>query len=318
MKNKMWYIKSFNFTLWDVEKIHKEDAEKQIDAMIEKCSINTVTFAFAALQDHCYSTGIDWKGPDMLDDGLFSGLIRYAQSKNLKVILKPMVNVRDGYWRAYIRFFDEEVPCEPKWKDWFKNYAEYITHYAKLCEKESVDLLMIGCELVGTDHRQNEWRNLVKTVRTVYSGLITYNCDKYQEHNVAWWDVLDAISSSGYYPETDWDHQIQRIESVVRKYDKPFFFSEVGCPSTHDAALVPNDWTVVGKYPTDMEEQNNFFKRIFQKCDPLKWHYGHSIWEWTAHDTSGNSSATDGSYSVIDKPAQTTIKNYFSTKDLSD
>lgn len=316
MKQKsLWNIKSFNFVIWNAAETNIENAKKQIDAMIEMCSINTVTFAFAALQDHCYSTHIDWKGPHMFKDEQLSELIKYSLARNLKVIVKPMVNVRDGYWRAYIRFFDEDVPCEPKWKDWFKSYTEYIVHYAGLCEKESVDMLIIGCELVGTDHRENEWRELIGMVRQVYSGLITYNCDKYQEHNVKWWDALDVISSSGYYPESDWENQIKRIETVVQKYKKPFFFSEVGCPSTKSAALVPNDWTVVGKYPVDSEEQDRFFRLMFEKCNKLEWHYGYCIWDWDVNVELDNPPKESGDYSVVNKPSQLTIKNYFCLND---
>jgi hypothetical protein len=314
MPKKIWNIKSFNFTGWDATKINLEEAKQQIDAMVEKCTINSVTFAVGALQDHCYSICIDWKGPHMFRDEQIIELIRYARDRELKVIMKPMLNTRDGYWRAYIRFFDEDVPCEPKWSEWFKNYTEYIVHFAELCEKEGADMLIVGCELVGTDHREQEWKELVRQVRQVYSGLVTYNCDKYQEHNVKWWDALDAISSSGYYSEKDWDNQIKRIEKVVHKYGKPFFFSEVGCPATESAALVPNDWTVIGKRPLDLEEQNTFFKLMFAACEPLDWHYGYCIWDWPMNVRTVYNAASDAGYSVIGKPAEATIKNCFSWK----
>lgn len=315
MQKSIWKIRSFNFTGWDASRVNLEEAKKQIDAMVEKCAVNSVTFAVGAQQDHCYSTFIDWKGPHMFQDGQITELMRYAHSRGLKVIMKPMLNTRDGYWRAFIRFFDEDVPCEPKWGDWFKNYTEYIVHFAELCEKEGAEMLIVGCELVGTDHRGKEWRELVRQVRQVYSGLVTYNCDKYQEHNVAWWDALDAISSSGYYPENDWENQIKRIEAVVRKFDKPFFFSEVGCPSTEAAALVPNDWTVIGKRPLDLAEQSKFFRIMFEACEPLGWHYGYCIWDWPMNVRADYNAAVNAGYSVIDKPAGVIIKQCFSEKD---
>ena len=101
-------------------------------------------------------------------------------------------HILDFWWRCSLW---------TKWKDWFKSYGEYIKHYAKFCEENNVDILIIGCELVGTDHRDDKWKSLVKRNKEkIYNGLLTYNCDKYQEHNVKWWDVLDYISSSGYYP----------------------------------------------------------------------------------------------------------------------
>lgn len=307
----MWYIKSFNFTCWNAQKFNLQQAKEQIMEMVKRCSINTVNFAFGARQDHCYSTIIGWQGPHMLSDDKLIELIKFTKEQGLKVIVKPMVNPADGYWRAYIRFFDEDVPCEPKWRDWFANYTEYILHYAELCEKLEVEMIIVGCELVGTDHRHKEWREIVSKVRERYSGLLTYNCDKYQEHNISWWDVLDVISSSGYYPLGDWEVQLDRISKVVAKYNKPFFFSECGCPSTREASKVPNDWTAVGKNPVALEEQADFFKTMFERCHGLKWHFGYSIWDWPANIGNSYSPMLDGGYHVLNKPSEAFIKKYF-------
>lgn len=307
----MWYVKSFNFTGWDASKIDIYGAKAQIDEMIVRCAVNTVTIAVVARQEHSYSTVIDWNGNHILRDDQIEELITYTKSRGQKVILKPMLNTMDGYWRAYIRFFDEDVPCEPKWSDWFQSYTEYMLHFAELAEKNKVDMLIIGCELVGTDHKAVEWRKLVSEVRKVYSGLITYNCDKYQEHNVIWWDVLDVISSSGYYPIGDWKNQLQRIEGVVRKFNKPFFFSEAGCPSTAGAAQVPNDWQVIGKGSVDLEEQANYFTTMFENCSKVKWHYGYSIWDWPMSRMFPKIYDNKGGYDVIDKPAQEVVLKFF-------
>jgi hypothetical protein len=311
MNKNIWKICSFNFTLWNAATLDLEAAKLQIDKMLEECAINTVTFAFAALQDHAYSTDIDWKGPHIPGSAPLNELINYAKSKNLRTIVKPMLNTRDKYWRAYIRFFDEDVPCEPKWSTWFKNYTEYIIYYAEICQKFDADMLITGCELVGTDHRSNEWRNLIKEVRSVYSGLLTYNCDKYQEHNVTWWDALDAISSSGYYPINDWNNQLQRIKAVADKFNKPFFFSETGCPSARLAANVPNDWTYIDNNPLDLSEQNRFFEEMFSQCEKQAWHYGYCIWDWPMNFEPGYSPSEDTNYYVLGKPSQNTIKKFY-------
>lgn len=311
MTNKLWKIKAFNFTSFNAAETDLKNAKRQIDEMVERCSVNTVVLTFGALQEHCFSTFIDWKGPHMFEDNQIIQLIEYSRRKGLKVILKPMLNVSDGYWRAYIRFFDEDVPCEPKWEDWFRNYSEYIIHFAELCESQSVDMLIIGCELVGTDHRDQEWRQLIRQTRQVYKGLLTYNCDKYQEHRVNWWDDLDVISSSGYYPLNDWDQQLERISNTVQQYNKPFFFSEIGCPSTENASLVPNDWNVVGVHPFNLEEQNIFFSNMFQKCSKLDWHFGYCIWNWPMNLSLKYQAEMDGNYFVIGKPAQFTVKKNF-------
>ena len=44
-----------------------------------------------------------------------------------------------------------------------------------------------------------------------YYGLMSYNTDKYQEDHVSWWDCVDVISSSGYYPIDQWEQELDRI-----------------------------------------------------------------------------------------------------------
>ena len=80
--------------------------------------------------------------------------------------------------------------------------------------------------MVMTEHRSEEWRNVIAAIRNCYHGLVSYNTDKYQEENVTWWDCVDLISSSGYYPIDQWEQELDRIEKIVQKFKKPFFFAE--------------------------------------------------------------------------------------------
>jgi hypothetical protein len=66
-------------------------------------------------------------------------------------------------------------------------------------------MFIAGCEMVMTQRRDVEWRKLIADIKSVFTGPISYNTDKYQEEHVDWWDCVDVISSSGYYPITDWD-----------------------------------------------------------------------------------------------------------------
>lgn len=61
-------------------------------------------------------------------------------------------------------------------------------------------MLIAGCEMVMSEHREKEWREVIAAIRECYDGTVSYNTDKYQEDRVKWWDCVDVISSSGYYP----------------------------------------------------------------------------------------------------------------------
>ena len=109
-----------------------------------------------------------------------------------------------------------------------------------------VEMHIAGCEMVMAERREAEWRKLIADIRSEFDGFVSYNTDKYQEHNVIWWDAVDVISSSGYYPIDQWEQELDRIEKNVLKYRKPFFFAEAGCMSRKGSGLVTNNWELQG------------------------------------------------------------------------
>jgi hypothetical protein len=138
-------------------------------------------------------------------------------------------------------------------------------------------------------------------VREVYSGPITYNCDKYQEDHVTWWDAVDVISSSGYYPIDQWDQQLDRIEQVVAATGKPFFFMEAGCPSREGSAALPNDWNLQGA-PSG-EEQLRYFEAMFDACHRREWVRGLMLWDWPAELYAPADASANDDYCPYGKPA---------------
>lgn len=286
------------------------EAKESLRKMKDRTACNTVIFALAALQDTPFSTEIDYRGNHMPDDGELKTMMDFARELGLKIILKPTVNVRDGSWRAHINFFDFDVPGEPTWSEWFKSYTEYQLHYARIAEEQGCEMFVAGCEMVQSERREEEWRALIGEIRKVYSGLITYNTDKYQEDRLGWWDAVDVISSSGYYPVNDWDRQLDRIEKAVERWQKPFFFAEVGCPSRTGSSLIPNDWKHKGK--VDLEEQANFYKVMFEKTLARSWVKGYAIWDWSARLYDEKDANEDGGYGVYGKPAEKIIFHYYS------
>lgn len=288
-------------------------SRESLRMMKEELAASHVILPITVTQAHPQSTKIDWQSDNVLIDAEVKGMIAYAQGIGLKVILKPMVNVADGTWRAHINFFDYDVPCEPTWSQWFDSYREYLNHYAKLAEKTGCVMLVIGCELVNSDRREAQWRETISQIRQHYNGLLTYNYDKYQENNLTWWDAVDVISSSGYYPIDKWEQELDRIEQVVNHYQKPFFFCEVGCPSREGSQYLPNDWSFSGE--VSMIAQSRWFEKMFTACDKRNWIQGFGIWDWKARLYSREMALKDDDYGVYGKPAAAIIREFYkSTK----
>ncbi|ERI94431.1 hypothetical protein HMPREF1982_01067 [Clostridiales bacterium oral taxon 876 str. F0540] len=309
----MKFIKGFTFGfMTGAGSFADEESKKSLKLMKEKTASDTVIIALGALQETAHSEYVDYKGEHMPGDEELIDIIEYAKELELRVILKPLVNCKNGVWRAHINFFDVDVPCEPKWKNWFQSYTDYQLHYAEIAEKTNCEMLIIGCEMVQAQRKSEFWRYLIKKVRTKYSGLISYNTDKYQEEHVDWWDEVDVISSSGYYPINDWDKQLIRIKKAIEPYNKPFFFAEAGCPSRTGSAMVPNDWTLKGDI--NLEEQEEYYKVMFDRLSNEAWIEGFGLWDWHSHLYDEKEASKDDGYAVYGKPACKVIHDFYSLK----
>ncbi len=264
-------------------------------------AVNWTAVAYAAEQATAFSTEIPFGEAPTVSDDEIVWAIREAHSLGLKVCLKPVVNVADGTWRANIGFFDWDVPNEPSWTQWFASYTAFILHAARIAEAEGCEMFCIGCEMVRADGQEAHWRRLIAAVREVYSGPITYNCDKYQEDHVTWWDAVDVISSSGYYPIGTWEQHLDRIGSVVAATGKPFFFMEAGCPSREGSAQLPNDWNLLGA-PSGAE-QLEYYRVMLDACRDRSWVRGLMLWDWPAALYSAAEAASNDDYCPYGKPA---------------
>lgn len=278
-------------------------------AELKDLGVDWVALAFSAQQASPQSTRIRYGDEPTVSDDEVRGAIRSARARGWKVCLKPAVDSADGTWRAFIGFFDADVPGEPSWSEWFAAYTEFIVHYARIAAQEGAEMFCVGCEMVRADGRDADWRAVVAAVREVYDGLVTYNCDKYQEDRVTWWDAVDVIGSSGYYPAGTWEAHLDRIEAVVAREDKPFVFLEAGCPSREGSPARPNDWALAGT-PSG-EAQAEWLTEMFTACARREWVSGFFLWDWPASLYAAAEAATDDGYCVYGKPGAAVVRAQF-------
>lgn len=257
-------------------------AQASLTQMCKDTNANTIILCPSAVQANPFTDQIHFEGPHTLSDNELLIFTDLAHSLGLRVFWKPTVNCLDGTWRAHINFFDHDVPCEAKWSNWFRDYEAFQLHFAALAQQAGVELFILGCEMTQTERREAEWRHLIAEVRRVYSGAISYNCDKYGEEYVAWWDAVDVISSSGYYPIDQMETNLDRIENVVHKFQKPFFFAEAGCMRVHGSSFVPNNWELQGV--RDDDEQTKWLQSLFSACESRPWIGGMALWDWSVED----------------------------------
>lgn len=299
----MRYIKGVVFSNTYAASYSNDAAKISLTEMQKQSGCNTVVFVISAIQDSAGDSKINFKHAYMPKDQDVMEIISFAKSIGLQTILKPEILCMDGNSQVEI------ARCHQGETDdsyWFREYTEYIMHYAALANKSDCDMFIIGCELVELEKKEDYWRNLIYRIRKVYNGFLTYNADRCKESNIMWWDALDYISANGFYQNKELQKQIHRIDEIQKKYNKPFFFSEVRCKSCEGAANKPADWTYQGK--ADVREQAEYFDEFFHICKQSDTLSGMVVYNWWQNGRTEKESQKDESYNIYGKPVCDVIK----------
>lgn len=172
--------------------------------------------------------------------------ISHIEKKALSLFLKPHL----AYWGAFSWRGQISFETEAQWNQFFSDYGRFILDQARLAQKHRVPFFAVGVELDATVHRP-EWTELIKKIRHVYKGELTYaaNWDRYQ--SVPFWGQLDAIGIQGYFPlradhsdvtagfKPDWTPIINPLVRFARAHKRPLLFTEIGYARSRDAANQP-------------------------------------------------------------------------------
>lgn len=276
-----------------------------LELMIERLNPTHVVLSIVAFQKTAQSIDIDYTSTKTVDIEEIRAVVQRLHSGGLQVILKPMVDVLDGTWRAFICFFDVDVPTEPTWTEWFASYTKFQLHLARFAQEMGIEMFVVGCEMCMAQHRSQEWRKLISDVRGVYTGLVTYNADKFQENKIDWWDACDVIASSGYYPMACWSDAFHRIEKVVDRFNKPFVFLEAGCRNVEGANDRPGKHDFQGARSD--QDQVRYYTALFSACESSGFVSGVCIWDWPAD----MSSLSELRYCPFNRPVEKIIRAEF-------
>ncbi|MEP1033577.1 hypothetical protein [Ekhidna sp.] len=244
-------------------------------------------------------------------------LIEYAKSHNLKVMLKPHVWVRGEGWTG-----DFKLSSDVNWKIWEKDFSAYIMNYAHVADSLGVEMLCIGTEYrIPARERPEFWRGMIKDIRKVYSGKLTYasNWDNYE--NITWWDAVDYIGIDAYFPlaegnhpaieeiEEGWKPIKNRLSAFSQKWNKPILFTEYGFQSANGAA--GKHWELdKSSENTNEQLQADAYEATYRALINEPWFRGGFLWKW--HFTSRGGGRWRGTeWTPQDKPAEEVIARWY-------
>jgi len=244
--------------------------------------------------------------------------IRLAQKHNLKIFLKPQVYV-PGSWAGDVDFLSEE-----DWKLWEDNYRAFILFYADIASSFDVDLFCIGTELKKAVQKRPEfWISLIIEIRKIYCGGLTYSANWDSYDNAPFWDLLDYIGISAYFPLVDekkpsikkiksaWKPIVKKLSKSNKKYNKPILFTEYGF-LTVDGTTYQN-WELEKKInvlSVNEKAQADALDAMYSVFSEVNFWAGGFLWKWFPND-QGHEGYIEKDYTPKDKMAEEILKKWF-------
>ncbi len=262
-----------------------------------------------------YNLNFQWWGEK--EEGIVES-IRLAKSEGLKVMLKPQIYMH-GKWIGDLAYTNE--------KDWLafeKSYKAFIMHWSDIAEKENVELFCVGTEIkLSAQQREAYWRELIEEVKADYCGLLCYssNWDAYEQ--VPFWDALDFVGVSAYFPLSEkktpnvkqlknaWSGHLEELKRFSELKNKQILFTEYGYLTVDGCA--GKTWELEKKIQSlakNEQAQANAIEALLAKFSEEAFWAGGFLWKWFP-DGMGHEGYPDKDYDPQGKKAENVLKEWY-------
>lgn len=296
------------------------------DPMVEIAEVNAgwialVPYGFTRSGETSIRFGSDRQWWGERTEGIIE-CINIAHEAGVKVMVKPQVYMHRD-WVGDMDFATEE-----EWVEWEESYRYYIITFAKVAAKQKAEMFCIGTEYkIAAQKRENYWRSLIAEIRTFYTGEITYssNWDGYE--SIPFWDDLDYIGLSAYFPLSDnktpkvsdlidsWKGTKKTLQKLSRREGKPILFTEYGYMSVDKCAW--RAWEIEKerhKLLINEEAQANALEALYAVFWDEPWWGGGFMWKWFPNGM-GHEGYFDKDYTPQGKKASETVAKWYGLDD---
>lgn len=312
----------------NITKISTQDKSNAL-SYTEKASLDTlvaqgysgININIGYLQDNKFS-GIISTEPE-INLEYVKALIDYAESKNLKVYLRALINNRDGSFRKEI------APENPD--EWFSQYSQILRKISNIPVKKKYDIYL-GSELdeLLLSHPK-KFEELIKKLRTdgfngkiIQSIIFNYDADT-SKINVLNNLPIDIIGIDFYvsmmHKETSEKKRYYEPKYYITKiFDtskKPVMFTELGYRSIEKGNI--NPWNYRNNdLSTDYSVQKRCFENFFKAllCKDFKNEKNLGIYFWITDNKSYDEDilltkdSRQSGYSFFNKPAEDVVRKF--------
>lgn len=253
--------------------------------------------------------------------------VEQAHRAGLKVMLVPHLWVESGGWRALIDPGDD-----PEWTQFARSYRDFVLGWARLAGETGVEMFSVGVELRSwlTTERAPSFVPIVRDVRSVYSGLVTYagNWDDVEDTVIL--GELDVIGINAFYPLADKDGASRaelmeggkrvrdKLAKLAKSWQKPVMFTEFGYTTRKNPAIKPWEWPDKMKdvQVDELAQAEAYYSLLSGLIDEPAF-AGFFVWRVYA-DPLDMSQEAEWGFSPRGKVAELVLRDAFATRWASD
>ena len=251
------------------------------------------------------------------DESLWA-LAENAKERGMRIMLKPQIWINHSSWPGNINFESSE-----EWNLWLSNYEKWILHYAIIAELTGAQLFCIGTEFVqATLKNPGRWRSIIKKVRAVYHGPLTYAANWGQEfERIEFWDDLDYIGLDNYYPvrasEKDGLERMKqgfatqkiKLQEKAFRYCRSVLFTEIGYMANNKAGMGPKEFEA-DRSDYDELSQAACYRLALETYWKEDWFAGMYWWKWFSEPADRGRTADE--HSPHGRPAERVLAEWYS------
>lgn len=312
-------FRGFNFTHEGYQIYNGYISQKATESLEHLAGIGTNAVAivpYTGMRDHTQPSFLPISNsPGSENDESIIHSLHSAKKLGMTTLLKPQV----WLWSSWPG--DVNMENEADWQQFFDYYYRWIRHYAMMGEMREADIFCMGVEFQhATLSHEQEWRDILKKLRGLFKGPITYAANWGAEfEGIGLWDELDYISINCYYPlskkdnPTDEDLKegcekiIDKINRVYKKYQKPVLFTELGFRSVEAPWQNPHE--EAGSRAYNADHQARAYRIFAESMKDQPWCRGMFWWKWPTILTNGGES--DRRFIPYKKPAEEVIRAFY-------
>lgn len=249
-----------------------------------------------------------------------SRAVAQAHAAGVKVLLVPHLWVETGAWRGEI---DPGSPAA--WERWARGYTAFVREWAAFAEESGVDLLAVGVELRSwvTNGFAPSFSEVIREVRSVYAGPLTYAANWDDAEDTVIWGELDLIGVNAFFPLTESEDATpaelakggravaERVRALAERWHKPVVFTEFGYTTRKDPALRPWEWPDHMKnVVVDQAAQADAYSALLAGVIGEPWFAGAFVWRLYA-DPDDMSQESEWGFSPRGKLAELVLRDAF-------